>query len=100
MYTLPWVAIDLENRAALEKELGRELPDGHILFRSGVSALARRVDRDDVLFQVAGSPKLAVVHLTYSVESDPKWPTTLIYESFSDFEEQKMKLDVLEYGEC
>ena len=62
--------------------------EGHSLFGESHVALARRIDCDDVLFEVDGGPAVAVVHLSYAVESDPQWPATEMFTSLAEFEEQ------------
>ncbi|WP_287970274.1 hypothetical protein [Microcystis sp. LE19-195.1E] len=72
--------------AKLLSELRRELPAGHQLFGQEVQAIARRDDRDDVLFRSREeSGPVFWVHLTWCVESDPKWPWSEVYESLEDF---------------
>ena len=66
----------------LVDELHRELPPGHVLENVEVSVVARRRDRDDVLFALNdGSGRLALVHLTWSKtpETIPTFPTTRIF---------------------
>ena len=83
-YLLPWYP--LENSPGLADELRREVAPGHKLFNVPVTAIARRRDNDDVLFQIEdGSGRVAVVHLTWRVESDPTWPFTGIYESLESW---------------
>lgn len=78
-----WFAAD-DRR--LVDELRRELPPGHILDGLAVTVRARRQDRDDVLFGVLdGSGRLAVVHLSYTAESDPRWPLTTLYSNEAEF---------------
>lgn len=77
---------------------GRTFPRGHRLFRKRLKELGRRIDCDDVLYSIKNeTPKVAVVHLTYRVETDPKWPTTQIYESLEDFFEKRLIPDAKEY---
>jgi hypothetical protein len=64
----------------MQSELHAELCASHPLFRLSVVALARRLDRDDVLFGFADG-RIAEVHLTWSrkQELDPRWPMTTIF---------------------
>ena len=83
-YRFPWHPI--EASPGLAEELRREVPAGHRLFNLPVKAIARRSDCDDVLFQIEdGSGRVAVVHLTWRVESDTTWPFTGIYESLESW---------------
>jgi hypothetical protein len=76
--------------------LRNELSADHVLFGIPVTALAKRIDSDDVLFSTADPSKpFVVVHITWrgSAESDPIWPTTTIYESWQDWTTRCMKAD-------
>lgn len=67
-------------------ELQRELPKSHVLSGVPVAAVARRGDRDDVLFVTRQSPsQLALVHLTWSMETDPAFPHTTLYQTWQEF---------------
>jgi hypothetical protein len=70
-----WFAVGDEDAAGLERELARELPDGHVLKGVSVRAIARRFDQDDVVFRLEDG-RLCVVHLTWNVEREPAWPST------------------------
>jgi hypothetical protein len=88
----PWTA---ENLFAdeLERELKKELSDGHILLGKPITIVARRKDNDDVLVKVSGDPALyAVVHLTWSHEKErvPTCPRTTLYASWSEWVETCM----------
>lgn len=79
-------------------ELRREMPIGHVLRNISASALAYRQDRDDVLFALNdGTNRVAVVHLTFQVENDPRWPVTEIYESIEHFAIRRMAIDHEEF---
>jgi hypothetical protein len=62
------------------------------LFGLSVVALARRYDRDDVLFELADG-RVAEVHLTWTgkPERDPCWPETTIFGSCALWIEERMK---------
>lgn len=75
--------LDANRAKALEVELARELPVGHVLQGRSVTAVAARIDRDDVTFEIDdGSGILALVHMTGQRETSPKWPTTKLFESW------------------
>jgi hypothetical protein len=62
-YLEPWYALAEGECIALRAELTRELPPGHALQGIQVKCLARRQDRDDVLFELQdGSGRFASVH--------------------------------------
>jgi hypothetical protein len=68
-WLVPWysVADDHAQVDAMERELYRELADGHPLHGLPVQTLYRRKDCDDVLFAVEdGSKRVGVVHLTWT----------------------------------
>lgn len=68
-----WSRISGREAETLERELLRELPTGHVLTMLPVRAFARRLDRDDVAFELEDGRR-CVVHLTWRVEADPDWP--------------------------
>ncbi len=68
-----WRPVDRAEATRLEAELARELSPGHVLRGRAYRAVARRDDRDDVAYEVTPGG-LAVVHLTYRVETAPTWP--------------------------
>ena len=91
----PWVPVsDETERVGLEAELHRELGPGHVLFRRLARAIARRHDRDDVLFEVGQPAQFAVVHLTYAAhpEKEP-WPMADLFDTLAAFVEGRMKPD-------
>jgi hypothetical protein len=94
----PWEATS----AGLEMELEKEISQNHPLFGLKVTSVARRIDKDDVLFYLPDSiPSLAKVHLTWkgSVEINPRLPRTTFYRDVADWIEKGMMKDHLEYFE-
>jgi hypothetical protein len=88
----PWQEIN--EGAALVAELHRETSAGHPLFGAKVRAIARRLDCDDVLFELLdNSSRVALVHLTYNVEQDANWPHTEFFASLQKFALQRMASD-------
>jgi hypothetical protein len=91
----PWTHVR-QYASNLEKELHKETTQGHPLYARKVSAIARRNDSDDVLFEV-DSPdfRFAVVHLTCTGESehDPRWPGTELFATFEDWIKNRMDPD-------
>lgn len=80
----PWQPVAADN--GLVEELQREISTEHPLFGRIVVAIGQRCDTDDVLFRIEGhATQFAVVHLTWSVESDPEFPWTQFYTSMPDF---------------
>lgn len=79
----PWYA---DRNDALAIELKREVPAGHVLRDVCVNAVARRQDKDDVLFALQdGTGRVAVVHLTWQVETDPAWPTVSMFQTIASW---------------
>jgi hypothetical protein len=79
----PWHPITTDReRAAMETELLVELREGHSLFGLAVVAAARRLDQDDVLFELEDG-RVAGVHLTWRgrKEVDDRYPRTEIFKS-------------------
>ena len=83
----PWAPIEHESVSqTLEKELQKELPEGHVLFGRPAKAIARRIDQDDVLFAVGNPSEIACVHLTYSSKRETApWPSTSLFDSIAAF---------------
>lgn len=72
----PWDhPLDEDRAQVLEGELRGEIGERHVLWGRSCTVVAARGDRDDVLFLVDGV-RLAIVHLTWSQETDPAWPRT------------------------
>ena len=96
----PWVAVNSE-RVLLEEELRRELSPDNTLSGFNMWAIGRRVDCDDVLFEVCDAKtdfKLALVHLTWSgrVESS-FWPRMKLFADAEVFINQ-VRLDAQDYS--
>lgn len=83
----PWFAL-ADDGAPFLAELRREVRSGDPLSGPEVRAVARRDDRDDVLFMLpnAATP-LALVHLTWSGRPDlhPGFPSTVWFTTLTDF---------------
>jgi hypothetical protein len=92
----PWRIIEGtpedQNRAEkLSSRLVSELPPKHALWGLKARAVATRIDRDDVLFEVeAGETPLAVVHMTWQKETDPGWPSTKRFQSWEHWVRDEM----------
>ena len=82
----------MRSRAVLlSAELEKELPPGHVLCGARATAVATRVDRDDVLFEIEGGKStLAVVHMTWQREKDPKWPAVKLFSSWDQWIKEEM----------
>ena len=79
----PWQPVTDQS---LVVELQKEINSGHVLAGKKVSAIGRRTDSDDVLFQVLGASKpFAVVHLTWKgKEKSSQWPATSFYSTVEE----------------
>ena len=81
-----WEPVSGSAAARFADELSRETASGHVLHRRACNAIARRVDRDDVLFQAVGAPaRYYVVHLTFRPERSPEWPEATPFRDLDDF---------------
>ena len=99
----PWRVIELpdmrERANLLAAELKKECPPGHILQGLPARAVATRIDRDDVLFEIEGtSQSLAVVHLTWREETDPRWPSTKVFENWEQWINEDMMPSLQDYS--
>ena len=95
----PWDSLTVESNY-FEKELYREVSEQHILFNKTVTALGRRYDCDDVLFEIHNSVfNFAVVHLTYSSrrEEEQRYPRTKTYKDLNHWINECMIPDHSEY---
>lgn len=92
----PWQPAD--NPTFYENELKKEVTFFHPLRWKKVMAIGIRSHRDDVLFEVLnGSPKYAVVHLTYAKEHLCKFPTTHFYKDWEDLYKNRLLEDHKEW---
>ena len=91
---IPWrIITDAPEKKGelLTVELSSELSPKHVLYGLAARAVAARIDRDDVLFEIEGSDMpLAVVHLTWRKESDPPWPITRFFASWERWVREEM----------
>jgi hypothetical protein len=75
----------------LSSRLMFELPRKHVLCGLKPRAVAARIDRDDVLFEVdGGAMPLAVVHMTWRKETDPRSPVTKLFQSWDHWVREEM----------
>ncbi|MCU0671949.1 MAG: hypothetical protein MUE69_04055 [Myxococcota bacterium] len=68
-----WRRTEAHEAEALEHELRRELSPGHVLKGRRGLAVARNVASEDVAY-VLDDGRVCVVHLTWKIERDPRWP--------------------------
>ncbi len=93
----PWEKY-ITDTTSVNNELKREVCNKHILFSVDAQAIARRCDCDDVLFKLSNfTHQYAVVHLTYSRESDSTFPITELYVDLEDWVKNRMLLDNQDY---
>ncbi|HWW27055.1 MAG TPA: hypothetical protein VNZ85_14285 [Caulobacter sp.] len=74
---------DTDEAVLLNDELYREMLFGHPLHRLAPAALARRDDRDDVLF-LASDGRVAQVHLAWAAR-EPDWPAVVFHATLDDW---------------
>ena len=95
-FLTPWQVIadsgEAANRAAhLSIRPQSEVPSKHILYGLKATAVAARIDRDDVLFELEGrDTPLAVVHMTWKKETDPRWPDTRLFKNWEAWIREEM----------
>ena len=95
----PWDSLCTESNS-FEQELYFEVGERHVLHGKKVTAIGRRYDCDDYLFQVHDSEfNYAVVHLTYSrmKEQDAGFPRTKLFKDLNDWINNCMIPDHSEY---
>ena len=88
-------------RGAIVAELRREMPESHVLYSAKLDAVAVHVEcgyKDFVFATDSEKHPIAVVHLTYNVESDPHWPSTKLICSLEEWRNE-MQLDYQHAGE-
>ena len=102
-FRIPWECISefpAGNGEAMVREAKKEISAGHPLAGKQLETLARRGDCDDVLFELAKGPEVAVVHLTWSSRREPRgFPDTQLFANLSEFMSIRMKADGIEFGE-
>ncbi len=97
---LKWLAPWIPAVAGLEKELTKEVGSGHVLYQLQCLSIGRRIDNDEVLFQIYNSSiNYAVVHLTWlgKMEMDDSLPKVELFTTIEEWAELKMKTDHLAY---
>src|SRR5437870_13349761 len=97
----PWVPVSEHGREAYENELRMELGLDHPLYSVKAIAVARTCHTDDILFKLKNHriAEYAVVHLTFRgrPESDPQWPSTILYRDLEHWVTQRMLRDAAAY---
>ncbi|MDF2587635.1 MAG: hypothetical protein K0S41_1476 [Anaerocolumna sp.] len=95
----PWNSL-INNKHFFENELNNEIGNQHILYGKKVTAIGRRYDCDDILYQVYNCDfEFAVVHLTFrkTIEGSPLYPRTDIYKNIDSFVNECMVPLYIEY---
>jgi hypothetical protein len=87
----PWIQTGAD-AVGLEDELRRELGPDHPMYGISVTAIARRIDTDDVLFELTGVPfPYAEVHLTWSGRREPaQWTGVEFFSGLKDWIDRVM----------
>ncbi len=83
-----WLVKDQEQAAELTREVEREVPPGHDLHGLRVEAVAVKRHLKDVILWLPDSSRWAWVHLTYKMESDPRWPSTVLVSDWPELVEE------------
>lgn len=79
-----WHRLSQQSGEQFEVALQRELCPEHVLYKVPVQAFARLGRRDDFLFRIPEGC-FAQVHLTWTYQSDPRWPSTDLFSSLEDW---------------
>lgn len=82
----PWDSLCTEG-SLFEQELYKELGKNHVLYSKKVTAIGRRYDCDDFLYEINDIEfKFAVVHLTFSDKDESgTYPRTKLYKDLDDW---------------
>jgi len=100
-WRLPWRPLNQPvDLPALQRQLERELADGHPLWGKNAEVIGRRVDNDDVLV-CCPDGALATVHLDWASEPHSRaweYPAVVVYSSASAFQ-QVIDADAADYGD-
>jgi len=88
-----WEITDAAEAQELESELERETPVGHPLRDTEVHAVACRRHRKDVVFWLPVLQSWALVHLTWTVETEPHWPRVSLHDSWSEVAEELLDME-------
>ena len=88
-----WEVLDRARNRVFNDEIAREAPSGHQLFGEPFRSVAKAVGRDDVVIESPGAGgKWAIVHLTYQVENDPRWPLVRRFATWKAFVEEAERM--------
>jgi hypothetical protein len=79
-----WSVIGWTDARRLRKELRRETVPGHVLHGRPARALAARKLRKESIWWLPQDGAWAVVHLTWTAETDPQWPTTVVVQTWDE----------------
>ena len=101
-FKVPWEAIT-DYRPGYGEEMAHEakveIGPAHPLAGRRLVTLARRGDRNEILFELDGGPKVAVVRLTRSgFRERTGIPHTQTFRSLDDFLKTKMEADRIEFA--
>lgn len=77
-----WTMLEPTEADEYRTELQRECPAGHALHGVDVEPLAVRRLRKELVVWAPQRRVWVWVHLTWAVETDPRWPTTQHFDSW------------------
>ena len=91
----PWTSFTDRDVSWFERELHRELAQGHPMFDRMKGAKALAENGYDVLFELCTPTQYAVVNLRFIATAPPQLPLphTDLFETIRDFFERRMKPD-------
>ena len=79
-----WWLVSGEDAAELERQLAREVSQGHPLHGAEVQAVAIKRHRKDVVYWLPSKTQWAFVHLTGRHETDPRWPMVFLASQWEE----------------
>jgi hypothetical protein len=79
-----WWAPSVTEADQLVAELRSEMPMDHRYANETVEPVAVKKLMKDVVLWLPDREQWAAVHLTYNPETDPRWPTFTVADSWSD----------------
>lgn len=80
----PWVSLEIKHSINLNNQLAKELSPNHQLYKKPLSAIARNMACDDVLYQDGNTKHFYLIHLTWS-KGNAVYPKYRMFPKVEDF---------------
>lgn len=78
------IVMNMAERSEFEDEVAREVRPGHPLHGHHVHVVVFRRHKKEIVCWLPSAQEWACVHLTWTVESNPRWPSTVIVNDWAD----------------